>query len=190
MSRAKLTVLSGPSGCGKTTIRKEILKRHPDMLFSVSATTRPKRADETDGKDYFFLTKQEFEQRIRMGDLIEHELIYGEHYGSLRTQVDHALSAGKTLLFDIDVRGALSIKKKYTIAATLIFIKPPNMTTLEERLKNRKTESAEELRKRLDRASMELEQWKTFDFCVVNDDLREAIDEVDSIITSEFGTAS
>ena len=190
MSGATLTVLSGPSGCGKTTIRKEILKRHPDMLFSVSATTRPIRADETDGKDYFFLTRQEFEQSILMGDLIEYEMIYGEYYGSLRTQVDHALDVGKTLLFDIDVKGALSIKKIYAGAATLIFIEPPSMKTLEERLKNRKTESADALRKRLDRASMELEQWNTFDFCVVNDKLRDAIDEVDSIISGDAATAN
>ena len=182
MPKPKLIVVSAPSGCGKTTIAREILKRHPDMLFSVSATTRVKRESEVHGKDYFFLTKEEFEKNIQREELVEWEQIYGNYYGSLKREVDNALRNGKSMLFDVDVKGALSIKKGYPNDAVLIFIQPPSLEALTQRLTNRKTESAEVIRKRLDRASMELEMGKGFHFAVVNDDLTTAINSVDEII--------
>lgn len=175
-------MISGPSGCGKTTIAREILQRHPETTFSVSATTRPKRAHEVDGKDYFFLAKNEFERRIRNDELVEWEQIYGDYYGSLKSEIDRAFREGKSIILDVDVKGALSIKTKYANDSVLIFIKPPSREILTRRLMNRKTETAEALNKRLERVAMEIERSKEFDFTVVNDDLEEAVGKVDLII--------
>ncbi|MBI4810726.1 MAG: AAA family ATPase, partial [Ignavibacteriales bacterium] len=114
MSRIKLIVISGPSGCGKTTIAREILKRHPELMFSVSATTRTKRESEIDGRDYFFINAQEFKEKIQRDELVEWEQIYSDYYGSLKSEVDKAFATGKYMLFDVDVKGALSIKRKYS----------------------------------------------------------------------------
>jgi len=183
MAQAKLIVISAPSGCGKTTIVREILRRHPEMKFSVSATTRTQRKGEIDGKDYFFLTKDEFEQRIKRGELVEWEHIYSDYYGTLKSEVDRALSTSTSMLFDIDVKGALSVKKKYPEEAILIFIQPPSFEILRQRLANRKTESEDVVRRRMERVPMELEKGKEFDHRVVNDNLQTAVDEVEEIIS-------
>ena len=180
-SSGRLIVISAPSGSGKTSIAKEILRKYPDMLFSISATTRSRRSGEKEGKDYFFLTKEEFAERVKKGDLVEWEEIYGDHYGTLRSEVEKALRSGRVMMFDVDVKGALSIKKNFP-EAVLIFIKPPSVDALKERLVKRKTEDERALRRRLERASMELEQGKHFDYQVVNEDLRKAIEAVDGII--------
>ncbi len=182
MARGKLIVISAPSGCGKTTIAKAVMQKYPGMLFSVSATTRTKRAPEVDGKDYFFLTKEEFEARIRRGDLVEWEEIYGNYYGTLKSEVDRALARGNVMLFDVDVKGALSIKQKYPNEAVLIFIKPPSFEALKKRLLDRKTEDEATVMRRLDRMPLELEKGEEFDYQVVNDDLSSAIAEVEAII--------
>ena len=184
MLQPKLIVISAPSGCGKTTIVREIFKRHPDMKFSVSATTRKQRSGEVYGKDYFFLSKDEFEQRIKNNELVEWEKIYDNYYGTLKGEVDRALESGTTMIFDIDVKGALNIKKKYPKDAVLIFIEPPSVEILQQRLTGRKTESDEVIRKRLERVPMELERGKEFDFRVVNDKLEKAISDVDTIINN------
>ncbi len=182
MSAPLLFVISAPSGGGKTTIVKAILGRHPDFLFSVSATTRPKRSGEVDGKDYFFLPRSEFERLIGRGELVEHETIYDNYYGTLKREVDRALDAGRSMLFDIDVRGGLSIKRVYGPRAVLVFIEPPSLAVLEERLRNRHTEDAVSFRKRMERVALELGTGKQFDYRVVNDTLDRAIEEVDTII--------
>jgi guanylate kinase len=182
MNKGKLIVLSAPSGCGKTTIAKAILTKYPTMLFSVSATTRPMRAGEVTGKDYFFLSNKEFEERIRSGDLVEWEEIYGNFYGTLKNEIQRALQQDYVMLFDVDVKGALSIQRHFPEDSVLIFIKPPSVEVLKKRLENRKTENLETLKRRLDRVSMELEQGSRFDFEVVNDELQKAIDEVYEII--------
>jgi guanylate kinase len=184
MTRGKLIVVSAPSGAGKTTLVKAILAAHPGMFFSVSATTRSMRNGEFDGKDYCFLTREEFERRIEAGQLVEWEEIYGDLYGTLKSEVEKALSIGKTMLFDIDVKGALSIKRHYPRDAILIFIRPPSLEVLKSRLLNRRTEDEEAFKRRLDRASMELEMASQFDFQVINDDLRTAVAEVERILTS------
>jgi len=186
MNSPRLFVVSAPSGGGKTTIVRSILQRHPDFEFSVSATTRPKRATEENGKDYFFLTKKEFERRIREGALVEYERIYDNYYGTLKSEVDRALAARHSMLFDIDVRGGLSIKKKYGATAVLMFITPPSLHILEERLRNRKTEDEETFRKRMDRVAMELELGKQFDNTVINDALDRAINSVEEIINNHL----
>lgn len=182
MGFGKLIVIAAPSGCGKTTIAKAILTKYPAILFSVSATTRPIRNGEVNGKDYFFLTKAEFEERIRIGDLVEWEEIYGNYYGTLKSEIDRALSLGQTMLFDIDVKGALSIHRQFSGDTAMIFIKPPNFEVLKNRLEERRTENPEALKQRLDRVQMELEQGNAFDYQVVNEDLQKAIEEIDSII--------
>jgi guanylate kinase len=182
MKRGKLIVISAPSGCGKTTIARAVMSKYPAMLFSVSATTRKPRAGELNGKDYFFLGVEEFKRRVQEGDLIEWEEIYGNFYGTLKSEVDRALGQGKVMLFDVDVKGALSIKRHYPSDSVLIFIKPPSVEVLEQRLLNRKTEDEATIRRRLDRVPMELQQGNSFDWQVVNDDLPTAINDVDEII--------
>ncbi len=188
MKNPKLFVVSAPSGGGKTTIVKAVLERHPDFEFSVSATTRTKRATEEEGKDYFFLPKEQFEQLIREKALVEHEEIYGNYYGTLKREVDRALLAGKCMVFDVDVHGGLSIKKLYGNKAVLMFIEPPSIQVLESRLRNRKTEDEETFRRRMARVASELENGKQFDYRIVNDTLARAIDEVDKIITRQLSS--
>ena len=186
MKNPKLFVVSAPSGGGKTTIVKAILQRHPDFEFSVSATTRTKRANEENGRDYCFLWPEEFEQLIRENALVEHEQIYGNYYGTLKSEVDRALGSGRCMVFDVDVKGALSIKKLYGKKTVVLFIEPPSIEVLEERLRNRKTEDENTFQRRMARAASELEIGKQFDHRVVNDSLTRAIDEVDEIITQQL----
>lgn len=186
MKKGRLIVISAPSGCGKTTIARSILEKHPDFLFSVSATTRPKRNSEIDGNDYFFLTKEIFEKKIACEELVEWEEIYGDYYGTLKAEVERALNNGKTMLFDIDVKGALSIRKAFPEESVLIFIAPPDVDELTTRLKNRKTESEETISRRLARVPMELEQGRLFDYQVVNRVLTDAVKEVESIISDRI----
>jgi guanylate kinase len=181
-----LIVIAAPSGSGKTTIAKAIMKRHPDMLFSVSATTRAMRSGEIHGTDYFFLSMEEFKQRIAAGDLVEYEEIYGNLYGTLKSEIDRSLQAGRVMLFDVDVKGALSIKRMYTSDALLVFIAPPSLETLQQRLENRKTEDAATVARRMTRVPMELEKGKEFDVRVVNDELERAINEVDALVTARI----
>lgn len=182
MSRGKLIVVSAPSGTGKTTIVKAILAKYSSMMFSVSATTRPKRESEIEGKDYFFLQRAEFERRIGAGELVEWEEIYGNLYGTLRREVEKALTSGRTMMFDIDVKGGLSIKRQYPDDSLLIFIKPPSIEVLRNRLLNRKTEDEATFKWRMDRVALEFGMASQFDYQIVNDDLQKAIDEVDKLV--------
>jgi len=187
MPSGKLIVISAPSGSGKTTIAKEIMNRFPDLGFSVSGTTRSKRVGEVDGRDYFFLTREEFKRRIDRGEFVEWEELYGDCYGTLKNEVDRVLRSGHHLLFDVDVKGGLSIKKYYS-NALLIFIRPPSVEALKDRLLKRQTEDDITLKRRLHRATMELELGNKFDHQVVNDELDRAIREVQSIIEQHFAT--
>jgi guanylate kinase len=189
MKNPKLFVVSAPSGGGKTTIVKALLLRHPDFEFSVSATTRIKRANEENGEDYFFLRPEEFERLIRDNALVEYERIYGNYYGTLKIEVDRALGSGRCMVFDVDVKGALSIKKLYAAKAVQLFIEPPSIQILEERLRNRKTEDETTFQKRMARAASELEIGKRFDYRIVNDSLTRAIDEVDDIIIKQLSSS-
>lgn len=176
-SRGKLIVISAPSGAGKTTIARAILERNPSLGFSVSATTRAKRASEVEGRDYFFLSREEFLRAVEAGEFVEWEEIYGNYYGTLKREVDRALESGRHIIFDIDVKGGLSIKKRYP-EALLIFIRPPDIEVLRERLRNRRTEDETTFARRLERVPMELAMGDAFDVQVVNDDLDRAIGEV------------
>lgn len=185
MPSGKLIVISAPSGSGKTTIAKEIMNRFPDLGFSVSGTTRAKRVGEVDGREYFFLTKEEFKRRIDAGEFVEWEELYGDYYGTLKSEVDRVLKAGHHMLFDVDVKGGLSIKKHYP-NALLIFIRPPSVEALKDRLLKRRTEDDVTLQRRLDRVTMELALGNKFDHEVVNDELERAIREVQNIIEHHF----
>jgi guanylate kinase len=179
----QLIVLSAPSGAGKTTITHRILDRHPtQVMFSVSATTRTQRPGEHDGIDYYFVTREKFEELIREGALIEYEEIFGNYYGTPVSEVERAKQMGKSLLFDIDVKGGISIRNKFPQESLLLFIAPPDFQVLEQRLRNRKTESEEIVRRRLDRAEMEMAMAGQYDYIIVNDVLDRAVGEVESII--------
>ncbi len=154
-----------------------MLAQFPSLSFSVSATTRPMRDGEKDGVDYFFLSRAEFERRIAEGDFAEWEEIYGNLYGSLRSEIDRAAREGRHVLFDIDVKGALSVKRLYP-GALLVFIRPPSIDVLRKRLRDRKTEDEETFARRMQRVAMELGMEGSFDRVVVNDDLARAIVDV------------
>ncbi len=181
---AKLFVVSAPSGSGKTTIVKAVLEKNPNLIFSISATTREKRNNETNGKDYFFLTTEKFKKKIENNEFAEYEIIYGEYYGTSKREIENALSKNLNMVFDIDVNGALSIKKNYPNDSILIFIVPPNIEILKERLLKRKTESQEKIKKRLERFPEEMNKIKEFNFIIKNENLSQAIAEVNQIILS------
>ena len=187
-TRGRLIVISAPSGAGKTSIARAILERTPHTRFSVSATTRPMRETEREGVDYFFLTKEEFLRRVEAQEFAEWEEIYGDYYGTLRSEIDRALAMGERILFDVDVKGGLSIKRLYP-EALLVFIEPPSLEILRERLRNRRTEDPETLRRRLARVPMEMELGKSFDHQVVNDRLDRAIGEVEQIVQQYLMTS-
>ena len=180
-----LYVIAAPSGAGKTTIVKEILRTNPELVFSVSATTRYKRENETDGEDYFFFSKEDFRKMIENNELVEYETLFnGDYYGTLRSFVNENLEKNRSVIFDIDVNGALNIKKIYGERAKLIFIMPPDIETLKERLKKRATESPEQISERIKRVDLEIGKKNDFDYIVVNENLDKAVTEVQNIISN------
>ncbi|MCC6550939.1 MAG: guanylate kinase [Ignavibacteriaceae bacterium] len=180
--KGKILVIAAPSGTGKTTILKQVLQKHPDIVFSVSATTRKKREAEVHGKDYYFISREEFEQKIAEEKFAEWERVYDYYYGTLKEFISSTIDQGKHILLELDVKGALSIKKSYPGAA-LIFIEPPSLEVLRERLTKRKTETEEDLAKRLNRAEMEISQKAHFEYHLVNSDIQKAVSELDSLIS-------
>lgn len=183
-SRGKLIVLTAPSGSGKTTIARRLLKERNDLHFSVSATTRSRRNDEVDGKDYHFLSDEEFDRLIDDGKFIEWESFYdGTRYGTLHSEVDKQIDSGYFILLDIDVKGAWNVKQHYGSDCLGIFIRPPSLDALRERLKTRGTETDDTLQMRLDRAQMELTYAEKFDEVVINEELDEAYRQINSIVS-------
>jgi len=180
--KGKVIIIVAPSGAGKTTIAKRLLEEHPKIRFSISATTRSPRKGEVDGKDYFFLTEDQFDQKVQNEAFLEWEEYSGNRYGTLRSEVDKLVESGYFPLLDIEVKGAMNVKKLYKSDAISIFIQPPSITELKSRLDNRGSENENSLQKRLKRAKMEMSYADNFDFSVVNDDLETAYAEVKAII--------
>ena len=183
-NRGKVIVIVAPSGAGKTTIAQRLLKEYPQLKFSVSATTRPAREDEEHGKDYYFLNDEEFDQKVANGEFLEWEPYSGHKYGTLRSEVDKLVESGYFPLLDIEVKGALNVQELYGSDVVSIFIEPPSMDELKNRLSNRGSETDKSLSKRLKRAEMEMKYADHFDYSVVNDDLETAYAEVKEIIES------
>ncbi len=174
-------VLSAPSGGGKSTIIKEILKRRPDFIYSVSSTTRPKREYEINGQHYHFLTREEFERGIAENRFIEYEEVHGHLYGTDQTLINKALNEGKNVILDLDVNGGLFIAKKYP-ETILIFIYPPSIEVLKERLLKRGSDTPEAIEKRLSRYPMEKAKGDLYPFRIINENLEETITQILKII--------
>jgi guanylate kinase len=177
-----LIVLSAPSGAGKTTVARHLLKQFSQCAFSVSATTRPMRAGEEHGKDYFFLSREEFLTNIDNGNLVEYEEIFGNYYGTLRSQTDKRIQEQGLILFDVDVKGAVSLRNAYPEESLLIYIAPPDLSILADRLRSRMTESEEQIAQRLSRAAMEMEYMRYFDHIIINDKLDVTLEKAISIV--------
>jgi len=180
MNKGKLIVIAAPSGSGKTSIVKKLIQDDTLKLrFSISATTRKARKNETNGKDYYFINKNQFKELIEKDELIEWEEVYeNQYYGTLFQEVERIRKQNQNVVFDIDVNGALSIKKKFGESCLSIFIKTPNLETLKQRLESRKTEDKETLEKRLNKAKWELSKSTCFDSIFINDDLNQTVDHV------------
>ncbi|SMO56377.1 guanylate kinase [Fodinibius sediminis] len=178
----KVIVIVAPSGAGKTTLAKRLLEEYPSIRFSISATTRPPRKDEVDGEDYYFLTDQEFDRKIENHDFLEWERYSSYRYGTLRSEVDKLVESGYFPLLDIEVNGALNVQKIYGSAAVSIFIEPPSMEVLQERLQKRGSETTDSVEKRMERAEMEMQYAHHFDHTVVNDDLDTAYVQIQAIV--------
>lgn len=183
-NKGKLVIISAPSGAGKTTIVKELLERDLNLQFSVSACNRLPREGERDGIDYYFLSDEEFKQKIKDDAFVEWEEVYeNQYYGTLKSEVERIRNMNKNVIFDIDVKGGINLKKQYGHIALSIFIKPPSLDVLKQRLRNRYTETEESLQKRFERASFELGFSSYFDEIVENIDLKLAIDQTENIIS-------
>jgi len=178
---SKLFVISGSSGVGKGTLIKEFLTKHPEFKLSVSCTTRKPREGEVHGKNYFFLTKDEFQECINKGEFLEWAEFSGNMYGTKRPYVDEKLSQGRNLILEIDTKGALNVKKIMP-EAILIFILPPSFEELEARLRGRHTETEEAIQKRLESTKLEMENSKHFDYQVVNDNIESALLRLEEIL--------
>ena len=179
----KLIIVTAPSGAGKTTIVHHLLDKFDELAFSVSATNRVKRAHETDSVDYYFFSTDDFKRLVTEGAFLEYEQVYeNQFYGTLKLEIERLWSLGKCIIFDVDVKGATNIQKAYPTESLSIFIKPPSKEILFERLKNRKTETPESLRKRIARATEELTYENKFNKIIVNDDLEKALSQAEKMV--------
>jgi len=180
-SNSKIIVISSPSGGGKTSIVKNVLKEFPEIVFSISATTRPKRNNEIDGVDYYFISEEQFLEKIQRDEFIEWERFYDYYYGTPKELVNNTLKSNKSILLELDVKGALSVKKLYP-DSIIIFIDVPSFEELIKRLQIRNTESETDFKKRIERAKMELSYKDKFDYIFVNKDLNEVTNQVINLL--------
>lgn len=191
--RPLLIIISAPSGGGKTTLCRLLLKEFDRIVYSISCTTRPKRKGETDGKDYFFLTPSEFKRKLEQADLLEHAEVHGYAYGTPRARVEKILRAGRDVLLDIDVQGAMQVRslterEPHSLLAQAyldIFIMPPDLATLRERLLARGQDSLEVIERRLANAALEIQKRCAYKHIIINDNLEQAYSELRDIILAE-----
>jgi len=189
LNSGRLVVFAAPAGGGKSTVIGRLRAAYPTWGFSISATTRSPRPGEVDGREYYFLSREEFLRRVEAGEFLEHEEVHGEYYGTLIAPTRERLERGETVIFDLDVKGALNLKAHFPEALS-IFLLPPSREVLRQRLEARKTESRELVERRLSRADMELELAPRFDVRIVNDDLDKAVRETEQAILTFFAQNS
>lgn len=175
-------VMSGPSGAGKSTLLRRFLHLNHDFLMSISVTTRAPRPGEVEGRDYYFVDQAEFRRRIAAGDFLEHAQVFGAHwYGTPRQFIEARFAEGRSVIKDIDVQGAAQIRRNYP-GAVFVYVVPPSREDIERRLRGRSTESEEAVQRRLAAVASELEQWKAYDYLVINDDLEKAAQDLTALI--------
>ena len=188
MKKGKLIILSAPSGSGKTTICKELLKNNDKWNFSVSATTRDKRENEVDGKDYIFMAREKFDHKEKFGEFIECEWVHGNRYGTLHEPLENALEAGKVMIIDVDVKGAMNLIEEFPEDSISIFIEPPGFNdadkkeNLLERMMSRGHENETLMKQRLKRFDLELSYKEKFNFSFINDNLKKTTDKIEKVI--------
>jgi len=189
INKGKLIVFSAPSGSGKTTIVRHLLKQKElNLEFSISATSREKRGKEVDGKDYYYLSFEDFKKKIKNEEFLEWEEVYRDNfYGTLKSEIERIWAMGKHVIFDIDVSGGLRIKRKYPEQTLAVFVKPPSIDELKIRLKKRKTESTDKINMRISKASAELATAPLFDAIVINEDLEKALAESYTLVSNFLG---
>ncbi|MCF8226368.1 MAG: guanylate kinase [Bacteroidales bacterium] len=179
----KIIIFSAPSGSGKTTIVHHLLKAMPELAFSVSATSRKPRKNEKQGVDYYFLTPEDFKKRVLEGAFLEWEEVYdGQFYGTLRSEVEQLRMKGKHIVFDIDVKGGMNLKKEFGDDALAIFVKSPGLDVMEERLRKRGTDSGNQLKKRISKAVSEISYADQFDRILVNEDLQDSLKKAENLV--------
>lgn len=179
-----MVIFSAPSGAGKTTIVKRLLKHYPDLKFSISACTREKRLNEVDGKDYYFMSAGDFRDKIRGNEFIEWEEVYPDHfYGTLRSEVERIWKEGNHVIFDVDVIGGLTIKKQFGAQALSLFVEPPSIEELKNRLINRSEDSKENIQKRVAKAKQEMTYADQFDQVIINENLEKATGEAITVVS-------
>ncbi|WP_127903251.1 guanylate kinase [Solirhodobacter olei] len=183
--RGLLIILSSPSGAGKSTLSRRLMSWDPTLSFSVSATTRAPRPGEEDGREYYFRSREDFEEMVRTGDMLEHAEVFGNLYGSPRGPVVAAMEAGRDTLFDIDWQGGQQVKQAMRDDVVSIFILPPSIAELERRLTTRGQDSVEVIADRMAKAQAEISHWAEYDYVLVNRDLDEAEAELRTILTAE-----
>ena len=183
--RGLLLVLSSPSGAGKTTITRRLIERDTNLSISVSVTTRPPRAKEVDGRDYFFVTAARFEAMVAGGELLEHATVFGHRYGTPSAPVEAAFKAGRDIVSDIDWQGTQQLAESVRADLVSVFVLPPSMAALEQRLRRRAQDSDEVVRQRMAKSADEMSHWPEYDYVIVNEDLRQSLERVEAILTAE-----
>jgi guanylate kinase len=183
--RGLMLVLSSPSGAGKTTLSRRLLQTDPDIVMSVSATTRAPRPNEVDGQDYFFVSPQRFDEMVKAGEFLEHAIVFGNQYGTPRMPVMAALEAGKDVLFDIDWQGTQQLKMQAREDLASVFVVPPSKAELERRLRIRAQDSEDVVKARMAKANDELSHWAEYDYLLMNDDIQHAQGKLEEILRVE-----
>lgn len=180
-----MLVLSSPSGAGKSTISRALLEKHPDLTMSVSATTRPMRPGETEGKDYYFIDTQTFEDMVQKGQFLEHAKVFDNYYGTPRAPVEAALKSGKDVLFDVDWQGTQQLRQNARDDLASIFILPPSVEELERRLYARAQDPEDVVKRRMAKATSEMSHWAEYDYIIVNEEIPESVAEAEAILGAE-----